>query len=98
MVLTELLTDIETIAGSEERLKVFPTIVRMWAKPADVPARKAVWLASSATDGRTGLEGNVFSRWVMLKGAVREGLRRLSGKPVPLSDIQTRVIAPWEMK
>ncbi|MEI2652469.1 MAG: SDR family NAD(P)-dependent oxidoreductase [Microthrixaceae bacterium] len=54
MVLTELLTDVEVIAGSEARLQRFPAIVRMWAKPPAVPAAKAVWIASSATDGKTG--------------------------------------------
>jgi short-subunit dehydrogenase len=42
MVLTELLTDVEVIEGSEERLKRFPTVVRMWAKPPEAPAAKAV--------------------------------------------------------
>jgi len=96
MVLTDLLTHFEVVAGSEERLNVFPTIVRMWAKPGEVPARKAVWLASAATDDKTGLETNVFSQWVMLKGAVREGLRRLLGQKAPEQDIQMKVIAPWQ--
>ena len=80
MVLTDLLTHFDVVSGSEERLKVFPTIVRMWAKPAEIPARKAVWLASSATDGKTGIEGNVFTTWVMLRGAAREGLRKITGQ------------------
>jgi hypothetical protein len=84
------------VSGSEDRLKVFPTIVRMWAKPGEVPARKAVWLASAATDGKSGLEGNVFTKWVMLQGAVREGWRKLSGQKVPVQDIQMKVIAPWQ--
>ena len=96
MVLTDLLTHFEVISGSESRLKVFPTIVRMWAKPGAVPARKAVWLASSATDGKTGVEGNVFSQWVMLSGALREGLRKLTGKKAPEGDIQMKVIDPWQ--
>jgi glucose 1-dehydrogenase len=94
MVLTDLLTNVEVVAGVEDRLKVFPTIVRMWAKPADVPARKAVWLASTATDGKTGLEGNVFTRWVMLKGALTEGLRRLKGELPPSDLVEMRVIPP----
>jgi NAD(P)-dependent dehydrogenase (short-subunit alcohol dehydrogenase family) len=98
MVLTELLTHFDVVSGSEERLKVFPTIIRMWAKPADIPARKAVWLASPATDGKTGVEGNVFSTWVMLQGAVREGLHKMTGRKAPAGDIQMKVIAPWVPK
>ncbi len=77
MVLTDLLTDVDVIAGSEHRLKLFPTIVRMWAKPPEVPAKKALWIASSATDGKTGLLVNIFSPWAMLAGAVKEGSRSL---------------------
>lgn len=80
MVLTDLLTDVEVIAGSEDKLRVFPTIVRMWAKPPAIPAAKALWIASSATDGKTGLLISIFSPWTMLGGAIKEGLRRLFGK------------------
>lgn len=83
LVLTELLTQVEVIAGSEGRLKIFPTIVRMWAKPPEIPAEKVVWLASAATDGKTGLLVNLFSPWSALRGAVKEGMRILLKKPVP---------------
>jgi len=96
MVLTDLLVRNEVVAGSEDRLKVFPTIVRMWAKPGDVPARKAVWLASPATDGKTGLEANVFSFGVMLKGAVLEGWRLVTGGVPPKSDVDMTVVPGWE--
>jgi NAD(P)-dependent dehydrogenase (short-subunit alcohol dehydrogenase family) len=80
MVLTELLTDVEVIEGSEARLERFPAIVRMWAKPPEVPAAKAVWIASAATDGKTGLIYNIFTPANMLSGAVRAGARRLAGR------------------
>jgi NAD(P)-dependent dehydrogenase (short-subunit alcohol dehydrogenase family) len=94
MVLTELLTDVEVIQGSEGRLKSFPTIVRMWAKPPEVPARKAAWLASAATDGKTGLLVSIFSPWVMLGGAIQEGLRRLLRRPTADSTVKLRSIPP----
>lgn len=96
MVLTELLTDVEVIQGSEARLKNFPTIVRMWAKPPEVPARKAAWLASAATDGKTGLLVSVFSPWVMLGGAVQEGLRRLLHQPGADITVKLKSIPPAE--
>ena len=80
MVLTELLTDVEVIEGSEVRLRRFPTIVRMWAKPPEVPAAKAVWIASSATDGKTGEIYNIFTPAKMLSGALRAGLQGLRGR------------------
>jgi len=54
MVLTEMLTDVEVIEGLEARLERFPQVVRMLAKPPEIPAKMAVWLASSASDGRGG--------------------------------------------
>ncbi len=95
MVLTDLLTDVSVIEGSEGRLKIYPTIVRMWARPAEIPADKVVWLASPATDGKTGLLVNIFSPWVMLRGALKEGLRILTKKPAPDMGIRINTIPPY---
>ncbi len=92
MMLTEMLTDVDVIEGSEERLKVFPTIVRMWALPVEVSAKKAVWIASSATDGKTGLLINIMSPWMMLRGALKEGLRVLMKKSAPGEAIRVRTV------
>jgi len=92
MVLTDLLTDVEVIAGSEDRLKVFPTIVRMWAKPPEVPAAKALWIASSATDGKTGLLVSIFNPWTMLSGAMKEGWRRLRGKKPAGDEVRIKTV------
>ncbi|MDF1514352.1 MAG: SDR family NAD(P)-dependent oxidoreductase, partial [Anaerolineae bacterium] len=53
MMRTDLLMNVEVIEGYEERLKPFESIVRMWAKSPDIPARRVVQLASSASDGKT---------------------------------------------
>lgn len=79
MVLTDMLTDIDVIEGSEEKLSSFPTIVRMWGKPAEVPAAKAVWIASSATDGKTGELYDILTRTELLRGAIGEAGRKLFG-------------------
>lgn len=96
MVLTELLTDVEVIAGSEDKLKVFPTVVRMWAKPVEVPARKVVEIASSATDGKTGQLFSLFSPAVMLGGAIKEGLRKLLGQPVDQQSMRITSIPAYK--
>ncbi len=96
MVLTDLLTNVEVIQGSEDRLKSFGTIVRMWAKPPEIPAKKVVWIASNATDGKTGQLFNIFSPWVMLGGAAQEGLRRLFRQPANGPEIQLRSIDPHQ--
>jgi NAD(P)-dependent dehydrogenase (short-subunit alcohol dehydrogenase family) len=84
MMLTELLTDVEVVAGSEERLKVFPTIIRMWARPPEIAAQKVVWIASSETDGQTGKLYNLHSTAHTLTGTLREGWRRLTKQAKPL--------------
>jgi glucose 1-dehydrogenase len=75
MVLTDLLTNVKVIRGAEERLVKFPKIVRILAKPAEVAAQKAVWLASSATDGKTGLLVSNLSPFSFPLGALREWRR-----------------------
>jgi glucose 1-dehydrogenase len=81
MMVTELLTDVDVVAGSEEKLKVFPTIIRMWGRPPEVAAQKAAWIASSVTDGKTGKLYNLHSFGHTLSGAIKEGWRRLTKKP-----------------
>lgn len=81
MMLTDLLLEADVVSGYEERLKVFPTIVRMWARPPEVAAAKAAWVASSATDGKTGSVYNMHSTVFQLSGAMKEGIRRLRRQP-----------------
>jgi hypothetical protein len=69
--------------------------VRLLARPPDAPAQKAVWLASSATDGKTGLLVSFSSPWTMLSGAVREGLRVLRRQPPAPVEIQMQAIPPY---
>jgi glucose 1-dehydrogenase len=93
MMSTEMLTDLTAVSGYESRLQAMPTIIRMWAKPPERPARKIVWLASSATDGKTGLEINEMTRGLMLSGALREGLRRLTRQPAAPIDMHVATVA-----
>jgi glucose 1-dehydrogenase len=81
MMLTDMMTDVDVVEGYAARLDSFETVLRMWAYPPEVPAEKVVWLASDATDGKTGLSENVLGPFTMLRGALREGLRRLFGRP-----------------
>ena len=71
----------QVVAGYEHLLKSFPTVVRVLGKPPEVPARKAVWLASSATDGRTGLEVYLFNPATALLSFLSDRVRRLTGQP-----------------
>jgi glucose 1-dehydrogenase len=96
MVLTDLLTDGQVIEGYEQRLARFPMVLRMLAKPPEVAAKKAVWLASAATDGKTGLQVSASSSWSMLRGVLREGWRSLRKLPAPPVELNLKVIPPAE--
>lgn len=86
---TDLLTDVVTFAPYEKRLRGFmPFLVRAGGQEPIVAARKALWLASSATDGKTGIDAHVGSSISFLIGFMREGLRglfRLPARPVEMN-------------
>ena len=90
---TDLLKEVTTFATYEQRLKrIMPLLIRAIGKPPEIPARKAVWLASSATDGKTGLyvrAGSVFSA---LLGFLAAGVKQLFRLPVRAVEIHTKII------
>jgi NAD(P)-dependent dehydrogenase (short-subunit alcohol dehydrogenase family) len=77
LVATEMMSQIEAIQGYEKRLTPLTTIMRMWGNPPEVPAQKALWLASPATDGKTGLEVKILDTRRVITGLAGEGLRRI---------------------
>ena len=90
---TDLLTGIVTYAPYEKRLRSFmPFLIRAAGKKPEVPARKVLWLASSATAGKTGLDVSVGSRFTFLGGFLREGLRTLFRRPARPVELNVRVI------
>lgn len=68
---TPLTRQMRVIEGYESRAQAFDRIARLVAVPPEESAKLALWLASAATDGKTGLEvrAPVVSR--LLRGAVR---------------------------
>lgn len=92
LVLTELLTDVDVVPGYEGRMRALETIIRMWANPPEVPARKAVWLASAATNGRTGLQVSMLTPPRIIGGALREGARRLMRRQVESPTVRTTAV------
>ncbi|MBN1964655.1 MAG: SDR family oxidoreductase [Anaerolineae bacterium] len=91
---TDLLRRPIALAGYEERLNALSWVLRLWGNPPEVPAQKAVWLASSATDGKTGLDVRVGGGMALLGGVMREGLRRLTGRAEPPVELDVTVIPP----
>jgi NAD(P)-dependent dehydrogenase (short-subunit alcohol dehydrogenase family) len=74
---TDLVRKSTAVDGYDAPLRTLPTIVALFGRPPEWAAEKAVWLASSATDGRTGLEVSAPSRASMASGLLRGVARRL---------------------
>jgi pyruvate,water dikinase len=84
LVETDMLQDLHFIQGYEHNLKVLRVVKRLLANPPEEPAKKALWLASSATDGRTGLHASSIGPGRMVKGITQElsrVIRRLDPPP-----------------
>jgi NAD(P)-dependent dehydrogenase (short-subunit alcohol dehydrogenase family) len=81
LVDTDMLREVDAVQGYEKGLKPLETVIRLWANPPEVPAQKALWLASSATDGKTGLEVNVLKFPQIVSGLVRDFGRRITRRP-----------------
>ena len=90
---TDLLTELVTFKEHEKRLRGFmPLLVRAGGKKPEVAARKALWLASSTTDGKTGLDVSVGSTFAFILGFLREGLRNLLRLPTRTVEMNVKII------
>lgn len=92
LVLTDMITHVDAMEGYEEKIAPLNRVTRMWGNPPEVPAQKALWLASPATDGKTGLEINVLSTGFILRGALREMLRRVLRRPPAIPDAKITTV------
>lgn len=97
LVDTDMLRKLDAVQGYERKLNPLKTVIRMWAKPPQHPAETALRLASSATDGKTGLVVSVLTPRVIISGALRELRQRLTGQARPVTlDITTH--APFTLQ
>ena len=92
MVSTELLMHGQVIEGYEDKLKSFPMVVRILAKPAGIPARKVALLASSSSDGKTGRIIQVPDFGRTLASVFKILLAKILNKRLPPIDIQMESI------
>jgi len=92
LVITEMLTRVDAIAGFEEKVLPLNTVIRFWGNLPEVPAQKVVWMASSATDGKNGLMINFLSFGQMMAGVGRELWRWITRGPITTPTIKVRVI------
>ena len=90
LVDTDMLRRFRVIDGYQKRAEMLKVVMRLWANPPEVAARKALWIASDATDGRSGVDISLLSPASLVGGALREGMRQLMRRPSP--DVALNVI------
>lgn len=86
---TALIRQVDVIQGYAERLKPFATVIRILGKDPHEATAKAVWLASSASDGKNGLQARAGGMLSKVMGYV---LRRLTGQAPPEVDLDITLI------
>lgn len=91
LVITEMLTRVDVVAGFEEKVLPLNTVIRLWGCLPEIPAQKVVWMASSATDGRNGLKVKFLSFGRMMAGIGKEFWRWIRRAPVTTPTIEVRV-------
>jgi pyruvate,water dikinase len=95
LVRSDMMGHLYFIEGYEEELlRIFRVVARLFSLPPHLPSQKAVWLASEATDGQTGLHVNLLRPGTMLKGIGKEMLRIVTRKPVPPLNSKISLVPP----
>ena len=92
LVDTDMLRRVDVVEGYEAKVKPLAIVLRLWGNQPDRPAHKALWLASDATDGKTGLSVQVLTPGAALLGVLREAGRRLTGRPAPDTSLTIRPV------
>jgi hypothetical protein len=94
------LTDVDVIDGYEDRLgSTFTNVVQALSQPPQVSAAKALWLASPATDGKTGLVVSELNGMKVMARFVRHGVRKGLGRPVRKVEMHVSRVKPdWQPK
>jgi NAD(P)-dependent dehydrogenase (short-subunit alcohol dehydrogenase family) len=94
LVKTDMLSNVHAISGYEQQLNPLRVVTMLWGNEADVPAQKALWLASPASDGRNGLLTTVLTTHFMFSRLVRAAFRWLIQKPNELMDLNITSVEP----
>jgi glucose 1-dehydrogenase len=94
LVKTEMISQVEAVAGLENKLTPLRFVTLLWGNDPIVPAEKALWLASPATDGKTGLMVTVLTKRFMLSRIFTTGLRWLLRQPQEMMDLNVTSVQP----
>ena len=89
-----MLSQVAAVAGFEGQVNAIRVVAALWGNEAAVPAAKALWLASAATDGKTGRMVSVLTPGFMLGRLFTHGLRMLLRLPVDMLDLKITSVEP----
>ena len=84
LVRTEMLSNVHAVAGYEEQMNPLRFVAMLWGNDADVPAEKALWLASPATDGKNGTMVTVLTKRMMISRLIALPFRKLLNRSTEL--------------
>ena len=84
LVRTEMLSNVHAVVGYEEQMNPLRFVAMLWGNNADVPAEKALWLASPATDGKNGTMVTVLTKRMMLSRLIALPFRKLLNRSTEL--------------
>lgn len=95
LVKSDMMAHMFFIDGYVERnMRIFRIISPIFAQEPKLAAKKAVWLASPATDGKTGLHVSLLGPLQAIGGLVRQLFRMISHRNVTPPDVKISVVAP----
>jgi NAD(P)-dependent dehydrogenase (short-subunit alcohol dehydrogenase family) len=94
LVKTDMLSNIHAISGFENKLNPLRVVTMLWGNDADVPAQKALWLASSASDGRNGMQVTILTVHFMVSRLIKAGIGWLLQKPNEMINLNITSVEP----
>ena len=94
LVTTEMLSQVAAVQGYESRLAPLKNVVSILGNPPEVPAERALWIASSATDGRTGLNVQVITPTFLLSRGLRAAWRWITRRQEPEMPLNVETVKP----
>ena len=94
LVKTEMLSNVHAVSGYEDKMMPLRFIAMLWGNEADVPAEKALWLASPVTDGRNGLFVTILTKWMMISRLITLPFKYLFDQSTKLLDLNVTSVEP----
>jgi hypothetical protein len=89
-----MISNVQAVKGYEEKLNPLRFVTMLWGNEVDVPAEKALWLASSATDGKNGSMVTVLTKWMMLSRLIGLPFRKLLNRSTEMLNLNVTSVEP----